>query len=68
MKAECHYSVSPVQDLSVSGGVESEDAEAICAQYGARLVSSSSLADSEDLLELYRARRRRERREEEEER
>ena len=44
----------------MSGGVESEAAEAVCAQCGARLVSSSSLEERQDLLEFYRNKRGRE--------
>ena len=40
-----------MQDLSVFDGVDIEAAEAVCAQYGARLVSSSSLEEMQDLLE-----------------
>ena len=40
-----------MQDLSVFDGVDIEAAEAVCAQYGARLVSSSSLEEIQDLLE-----------------
>ena len=47
-----------MQDLSVSSGVESSAAGDICAQYGARLVSSSSLAERQDLLDLVRERQR----------
>ena len=47
-----------MQDLSVSGGVDVEAAEDICAQYGARLVSASSLEERKDLVELYRERGR----------
>ena len=46
-----------MQDLSVFGAVESEVVEAVCAQYGARLVSSSSLEERQDLLEYYRNKR-----------
>merc|ERR1719192_962304 len=46
------------QDLNVSGGVDYEAADAVCAQYGARLVSSSSLEERQDLLEFYRNKRR----------
>ena len=42
------------QVLRVGGGVDREGAEAICGQYGARLVSRDSLATSPDLLEYYR--------------
>ena len=42
----------------MSGGVDVEAAEDICAQYGARLVSSSSLEERQDLVELYRERGR----------
>ena len=45
-----------MQDLIVSGGVESEAAEAVCAQCRARLVSSSSLEERQNLLEFYRSR------------
>ena len=41
-----------MQDLLVSGGVDIEAAEAVCAQCGARLVSSFSLEERQDLLEL----------------
>ena len=41
----------------MSGGVDYEAAEAVCAQYGARLVSSSSLEERQDLLEYYRNKR-----------
>ena len=44
----------------MSGGVESEAAEAVCAQCGARLVSSSSLEERQDLLEFFRNKRGRE--------
>ena len=40
-----------MQDLSVFDGVYIEAAEAVCSQYGARLVSSSSLEEMQDLLE-----------------
>ena len=42
----------------MSGGVDVEAAEDICAQYGARLVSTSSLEERKDLVELYRERGR----------
>ena len=40
-----------MQDLSAFDGVDIEAAVAVCAQYGARLVSSSSLEEMQDLLE-----------------
>ena len=49
-----------MQDLIVSGGVESEAAEAVCALCGARLVSSSSLKERQDLLEFFSNKRGRE--------
>ena len=42
------------QVLRVEAGVDREGAEAICAQYGARLVSRASLGTSLDLLEYFR--------------
>ena len=40
--------------LRVEAGVTRPGAEAICSQYGARLVTRASLASSLDLLEYYR--------------
>ena len=40
-----------MQDLSVFDGGDMEAEGAVCAQYGARLVSSSSLEEIQDLLE-----------------
>ena len=37
-----------MQDLSVFDGVDIEAAEAVCAQYVARLFSSSSLEEMQD--------------------
>ena len=42
------------QVLRVEAGVTRLGAEAICSQYGARLVTRASLASSLDLLEYYR--------------
>ena len=52
-----NYPLIKMQDILVSGGVESEAAEAVCAQCGARLVSSSSLEQRQDLLEFHRNKR-----------
>ena len=41
----------------MADGVDYEAAEAVCAQYGSRLVSSSSLEERQDLLELSRNKR-----------
>ena len=43
-----------MQNLIVFGREESEAAEAVSAECGARLVSSSSLEERQDLLEIYR--------------
>ena len=47
-----------MKELEVSGGVTLETAQAVCAQYGAGLVTASSLDQRTDLLDQVREERR----------